>query len=93
MGQRSYLLRYSPRVIHIQEVPEDREAEPVMKCAALAYRPGGTRLGHDGQIYATVRDALFQARYKITLHGQRLCKRCEKAAGKVIDQQEGKGSA
>lgn len=91
-GERRYLLRYSPKVIHIQEVPKDPEEEPDMKCAALAYRPGGTRLGHDGQIFTTVGAALFQARYKITLDGQQLCKRCEKAAEKVIGQQEGKGS-
>lgn len=88
MGERSYLLRYSPQVIHIQEVPKDREEEPDMKCAALAYRPGGTRLGHDGRIFATVGEALTQGRYKIVLHGQRLCERCEKAAERVIDQQE-----
>lgn len=91
-GERRYLLRYSPKVIHIQEVPKDREEEPVMKCAALAYRPGGTRLGHDGQIFTTVGAALFQARYKITLHGQQLCKRCERAACRVLLQQEQAGT-
>lgn len=88
MGEASYLLRYSPRVIHIQEVPKDQEAEPVMKCAALAYRPGGTRLGYDQQIFTTVQDALKQARYKVMLFDQRLCKRCENAARRVIRQQE-----
>jgi hypothetical protein len=87
MGERSYVLRYSPRVIHIQEVPKDCEEEPVMKCAAIAYRPGGTRLGHDGQVFATVGEALAQVRYKAALFDQRPCKRCEKAALRVLAQQ------
>lgn len=92
MGEKSYVLRYSPRVIHIQEVPKDHEEEPVMKCAAIAYRPGGTRLGHDGRIFATVGEALAQARYKVALFEQRLCLRCEKAARRVLLQQEQAGT-
>jgi len=93
MGKRSYRLRHSPRVTHIQEVPEDRETEPVMKCAALSYRPGGTNLGYGAEVFATVEEALKQVRYKALLFDQRLCKRCEKAAERVIEQQQGKGSA
>lgn len=92
MGEKSYVLRYSPRVIHIQEVPKDHEEEPVMKCAAIAYRPGGTRLGYDGQVFTTVSEALAQVRYKVALFGQRPCKRCEKAAQRVLLQQEQAGT-
>lgn len=93
MGERSYLLRYSPVVIHIQEVPKDAEDEPVMKCAAVGYRPGGTRLGYDTEVHATVQDALKQARYKVMLYGElRVCKRCEKAACRVLLQQEQAGT-
>jgi hypothetical protein len=89
----SYTIRYNRSSNHIQGLTEATQSSGEERGGVVGYYAqsacaGLTRSGRSmgtGQSYDTVQDALTAARSNAAAAGRKVCKSCEKAAVRIID--------